>query len=112
MQPITYDLTEMVQEVLDKQTDGLKAKTKSYLEALEIKGHNLSLPYSDKIEGYKNLFELRPHFHNTELRMIYFWQGNHAWFVNVFIEKGKKKENRREYEKANTIKSIMLERRK
>lgn len=111
MEPIVYDITDPVQENIDKQSVGLKAKIKSYLDVLVIKGHSILLPYSDKIEGYKNLFELRPDFGNIEFRMIYFWIGNHAWFINSFYERGKAKENRREYERGHLIRNIMLERR-
>jgi len=108
MNPITYEVTEPVQQLIDKQSDGLKSKIIFFLDMLKMKGHGIRLHYSDKIEGYDNLFELRPSFGNIAFRMIYFWTGNKAWFINAFFERGKTKENRREYEKAHQIRIIML----
>jgi hypothetical protein len=107
LEPITYSDTEKVENDISVQSIGLKAKIKAYREILKIKGHSIALPYADKIEGYENLFELRPHFHNIEFRLIWFWQGNHAQFVHTFTEKGKKKENRREYKKAHGIRRLI-----
>jgi len=104
---VTYDMTESVKEIIKKLPDGLKKKIEAYIEILKIKGHEISLPYADKIEGYKNMHELRPHFHNIEFRLLYYWNGNHVRFVNAFEERGKKKENRREYEKADQIRNIL-----
>lgn len=110
MEPVTCSFTQLVRQQVDSLPDGLIEKIEAYKDILKMKGHHISLPYADKIEGYKNLFELRPGFHNMEYRMIYFWQGNHAQFVNSFVEKGKKKENRREYVKAEQIKNAILAR--
>jgi hypothetical protein len=107
---ITCSFTTLVQEQVDELPEGLIKKIEAYKEILKMKGHHIALPYADKIEGYNNLFELRPGFHNIEYRMIFFWQGNHAQFVNSFTEKGKKKENRREYSKAGQIKPAILDR--
>jgi hypothetical protein len=106
-----YKMTGKVDWEVNAQPDGLRAKIKAYLEILKIKGHSIGLPYADKIEGYKNLHELRPHFHNIEFRMIYFWDNNSALFINTFFERGKKKENRREYETANQIRNEIVKRR-
>lgn len=111
MEPIIYSDTVAVERTIGEQSEGLKAKIRTYRQILVMKGHSIAFPYADKIEGYNNLFELRPHFHNIEFRMIWFWQGNHAQFVHTFIKKGKKKENRREYQKASDIKNIILGRR-
>ena len=111
MEPITCSFSEQVRNYINDLPDELVKKIEAYKEILLMKGHSITLPYSDKIEGYKNLFELRPGFHNLEYRLIYFWQGNHAYFVNSFTEKGKKKENRREYAKAEKIKNNVLNRR-
>jgi hypothetical protein len=43
--------------------------------------------------------------------MIYFWKGNTALFVKTFFERGRKKDNRREYETANKIKNAVEGRR-
>lgn len=74
---------------------------------LYAKGRSLIWPFVDKIMGYKNLWELRPHHHNTEYRMIFFWQKNTAYFVHTFIEKGQKKKNQREYRTAEKKKRIL-----
>lgn len=112
MEPVTYSLNETVKQQIMDLSDGLKKKIQAYIDILLIKGHDIRKPYSDKIEGFTNLYELRPGFNNIEYRLIYFWSGNHAQFVNSFVEKNQKKKNRREYEKGNIIKNIMLERRK
>jgi len=82
----------------------LRVKLKKYLEQLQERGPALLKPFVDKIEGYKNLFELRPHFGNLEYRMFFFWKGNTAYFIHTFIEKGQKKKNQREYKIADEIK--------
>ncbi len=112
VEPVTYSLNETVKQQIMDLSDGLKKKIQAYIDILLIKGHDIRKPYSDKIEGFTNLYELRPGFNNIEYRLIYFWSGNHAQFVNSFVEKNQKKKNRREYEKGNIIKNIMLERRK
>ena len=74
---------------------------------MDEKGYALTSPFVDKIESYKNLWELRPHHHNIEFRMIFFWNKNTAYFVHSFIEKGQKKKNRREYKTAEQIKQAL-----
>jgi hypothetical protein len=111
VEPVIYSDTVALEKAIGEQSEGMKAKIRTYRQILVIKGHSIALPYADKIGGYNNLFELRPHFHNIEFRMIWFWKGNHAQFVHTFIEKGKKTENRRDYQKADDIKNIILGRR-
>jgi hypothetical protein len=101
-------LTRAVLEDMEKQSVELNGKIKKYLEILDEKGHSLAGPFVDKIEGYKNLWELRPHHHNIEYRMIFFWQKNTAYFMHAFVEKGQKKKNRREYDTADRIKQELL----
>ncbi|MCX8093689.1 MAG: type II toxin-antitoxin system RelE/ParE family toxin [Candidatus Goldbacteria bacterium] len=97
-------LTKSVFEDIKKQSIELNAKIKKYLELLDEKGHALQMPFVDKIESYKNLYELRPHHHNIEYRMIFFWRGNIAYFIHSFVEKGQKKKNQREYKIAEVRK--------
>lgn len=65
-----------------------QGKIKYYLELLEIRGPALKAPYSKKIS--REIYELRPGFGNTEIRLFYFWDGNTAWFVNGIIKKKQK----------------------
>jgi len=59
-----------------------------------MQGHNIRLPYSHKIEGYTNLYELRPGYKNLEYRLFYFWHSNHAQIVHSCFEAGKKREKK------------------
>ena len=102
-----HRLIESVLEDMSRQSIELNAKIKKYLELLDEKGYSLTSPFVDKIEGYKNLWELRPHHHNLEYRMIFFWHRNTAYFIHVFIEKGQKKKNQREYRTAAQKKQIL-----
>lgn len=87
--------------------EGLKRKIKTYRDLLDEYGYNLPSQYMDKIEGYNGLFELRPHFHNIEFRMVFYWQGNTAVIVHTFYERGSKKKNHREYETAQAIRKAL-----
>jgi hypothetical protein len=100
-------LTESVLEDMSKQSLGLNGKIKKYLDMLDERGHSLEWPYKDKIESYKNLYELRPQFNNVAYRMFYFWKGNAAYFIHTAIEKGQKKKNQREYKMADQNKQIL-----
>jgi len=102
-----YDLTEKVLKEIQNQPAGLKGKIKKYLDLLKGKGPALIWPFVDKIESYKNLWELRPSYGNIEFRMIFFWKQRKALFVRAFTEKGKKKKNQREYRTANNIKKVL-----
>ena len=106
-----YDhiLTETVLEDMGKQSVELNAKIKKYLEILDERGHLLAGPFVDKIESYKNLWELRPHHHNIEYRMIFFWQRSTAYFIHTFVEKGQKKKNQREYKTADRKKQVLIQ---
>jgi|ERR1035437_197581 phage-related protein len=63
-------------------------KVKYYLELLESRGPMLREPYAKKLNG--NIYELRPGFGKTEIRLFYFWDGNTAWFVHGIIKKTQK----------------------
>jgi hypothetical protein len=94
-------------EDIKKQSVGLNGKIKKLLDMLDERGYALEWPYKDKIEGFKNLFELRPKFDNVEYRMFYFWRGNTAYFIHTAIEKGQKKKNQREYRTADRNRQIL-----
>jgi hypothetical protein len=104
-----YKLTQRVLEDLKNTPPGIHAKTYVYLDVLKIKGPMTGLPYKDKIEGYKNLFELRPSFHNIEFRVVFYWQGNVAKCIHTFYEKGKKKKNQREYATADRLRKTLTQ---
>jgi hypothetical protein len=105
MGQFTHIETVEVLEAIEKiQEEGLRKKIKIYQGLLDERGFNLPSQYMDKIEGYKNLFELRPHFHNIEFRMIFYWKGKEARFIHAFYERGNKKTNQREYKTADNIK--------
>jgi hypothetical protein len=102
-----HKLTEPVLEDMSRQSMGLNGKIKKYLEMLDEQGRSLEWPYKDKIEGYQNLFELRPKFDNVAYRMFYFWRGNTAFFVHTAVEKGQKRKNQREYKTAEQNKQVL-----
>jgi hypothetical protein len=102
-----YRFTERVLKEISGLPEGLKGKIYKYLEMLEVKGYALTWPFTDRIEGYKNLWELRPSFGNNEFRLIFFWKGNTAYFVHSFVEKGQKKKNHREYDTADKLKKML-----
>ncbi len=104
MNLFSYNMTEAVLEAVQEiKEEGLKKKIKVYIELLELRGFNLPSQYMDKVEGYKGLFKLRPHFHNIEFRMLFYWKGKSAQIVHTFYERGNKKTNQREYETAEKI---------
>ena len=73
MSRFEHVMTERVlKDIESLREEGLKNKIKLYCGLLDEHGHNLPRQYMDKIEGYKGLFELRPHFHNAEFRMMFF----------------------------------------
>jgi hypothetical protein len=112
MNKFEHKMTDKVLRDIDSINEaGLKKKIKIYLELLDMNGFNLPSQYMDKIEGYKGLFELRPHFHNIEFRMAFFWQNNTAIIIHTFYERGNTRKNQREYETANKIRKILTERR-
>jgi hypothetical protein len=65
------------------RTEKEQGKTRYYIDLLEKRGPALREPYSKKINS--SLYELRPGFGNTEMRIIYFWDGNLAWIVSGLI---------------------------
>lgn len=106
MNKFTHKMAGRVVKIVEEiKEEGLQNKIDNYLELLDMYGFNLPSQYLDKIEGYKGLFELRPHFHNIEFRMIFFWQGNTAMIIHAFYERGSKKKNQREYDTADRIRN-------
>jgi phage-related protein len=65
-----------------------QGKVKYYLDLLEARGPMLREPYAKKLNGH--IYELRPGFGKTEIRLFYFWDGNTAWFVHGVIKKTQK----------------------
>ena len=112
MNQYSYEMTNAVLKVLNELPEGLHKKVDMYLGMLEAKGFYLFNPYVDKIESYKNLWELRPSFANLEFRMIFYWQERTARFIHAFYERGKKKKNQREYQTADMIRNEMIKRRR
>ncbi len=106
MNPFSYVMTQDVEKSIeDIEAEGLKKKTKKYLVLLEEKGYNLPSQYMDKIEGYRGLFELKPHFGNIEFRLLFYWKGSEAQIIHWLYERGNTKKNRREYETAERIRN-------
>lgn len=65
-----------------------QGKVKYYFDLLEDRGPLLREPYAKKIDD--RIYELRPGFGNTEMRLFYFWDGNTAWFVHGIVKKTQK----------------------
>ena len=108
MNTFNHVMTDKVLKKIEEIEEiGLKKKIKIYLALLDMKGFTMPSQYMDKIEGYKNLFELRPHFHNIEFRMLFFWQGNTAKIIHTFYERGKTKQNQNEYATADRIRNAI-----
>jgi len=55
---------------------------------IEARGPGLREPYAKKVS--KEIYELRPGFAKTEMRLLYFWEGSTAWFVSGFVKKTQK----------------------
>lgn len=62
-----------------------QGKVKYYLDLLEARGPMLREPYSKKLNDC--IYELRPGFGNTEIRLFYFWDAGTAWFVHGIVKK-------------------------
>ena len=77
-------VSDFLQGVNEKE----RGKVKYYLDLLEDRGPMLREPYAKKID--ENIYELRPGFGKTEIRLFYFWDGNTAWFVHGIIKKTQK----------------------
>jgi len=75
-------------EFIMGRTEKEQGKIRYYIELLEKRGPSLREPYSKKISS--SLYELRPSFGNTEMRILYFWDGNLAWIVSGFVKKDQK----------------------
>lgn len=76
-----------VLDFLIKLSEKEQGKVKYYLDLLKTRGPMLREPYAKKLNG--SIYELRPSFGNTEIRLFYFLDGNTAWFVHGIIKKAK-----------------------
>lgn len=96
--PVVYFLT-------NELTPEQRGKVKTYGELLEERGPMLTRPQVEKLKGYSDLWELRPHFWNTEIRIIFTWYKSQPVFLEGFIEKSEGKKTQRHYDRANERKN-------
>lgn len=77
---------EFLQE-LDNKT---VAKIYKLIERLEMEGR-LVFPHARKLEGYRNLWELRSNSQQGAVRIFYFyWEHNTIIFISGFVKKSQK----------------------
>lgn len=62
-----------------------QGKIAYYLKLLEQRGPRLTEPYAEKVG--EHIYELKPVFWNTEMRLFYFWDGLTAVFVHAIVKK-------------------------
>ncbi len=74
-----------VADFIKERSEKEQGKVKYYLDLLEARGPMLRQPYAEKVS--RDIYELKPSFGNTEIRLFYFWDGGTAWFVNGIIKK-------------------------
>jgi phage-related protein len=77
-----------VGDFVRERSEKEQGKIKYYLDLLEARGPILRKPYAEKLS--RHIYELKPAFGNTEIRMFYFWDMNTAWFVNGIVKKTQK----------------------
>lgn len=75
-------------EFVKERSEKEQGKIKYYLDLLEARGPMLREPYAEKVS--RSIYELKPAFGNTEIRLFYFWDGSTAWFVSGIIKKTRK----------------------
>ncbi len=92
-----HPVAEFIINVLTPEQQGA---VKKYSDLLEERGPVLHSPQVEKLKGYSRLWELRPSFWKTEIRIIFTWRNNRPVFLEGFIEKAEGKKTRRHYERA------------
>ncbi|OPZ97161.1 MAG: hypothetical protein BWY70_01576 [Bacteroidetes bacterium ADurb.Bin408] len=75
-------------DFLIKLSEKEQGKVKYYLDLIKTRGPMIREPYAKKLNG--SIYELRPSFGKTEIRLFYFWDGDTAWFVHGIIKKSQK----------------------
>jgi len=87
--------------IINELTPEQQGAVKKYSDLLEERGPQLHRPQVEKLKGYSRLWELRPSFWRTEIRIIFTWHNKRPVFLEGFIEKAEGKKTRRHYERAN-----------
>jgi phage-related protein len=75
-------------DFIRERSEKERGKIKYYLDLLETRDPMLRAPYAEKVSP--GICELKPAFGNTEIRLLYFWDGNTAWFVHGIVKKTRK----------------------
>lgn len=87
------------EDFLDKLDNKTLAKVYKLLERLEAK-EKLLYPHARKLEGYKNLWELRIKSQQGAIRVFYaYWEKNTIMLISGFVKKSQKTP-KRELDKA------------
>jgi phage-related protein len=93
MWPIKFYTTSSgkspIESFLDKLTLIQQSKIRNGLRLLEEFGPQLRQPYSKKLTGSKNLFEIRT-MGKSPIRLIYAIKSNTFYILHAFIKKTKK----------------------
>ncbi len=100
-----YPVAEFIVNELTPEQQGA---VKKYSDLLEERGPALHRPQVEKIKGYNRLWELRPSFWKTEIRIIFTWRNNRPVFLEGFIEKAEGKKTRRHYDRAEVRKTALI----
>ena len=93
-----YPVKDFMNNELNQKEQG---RLKFYSEQLEDHGPALMRPQVEKLKGFTDLWELRPSFWKTEIRIIFTWFNNQPVFLEGFIEKSEGKKTNRHYQRAN-----------
>jgi len=88
--------------ILNELTPEQQGAVKKYSDLLEERGPNLHRPQVEKLKGYTKIWELRPSYSRTEVRILFTWLNNRPVYLEGFIEKAEGKKTRRHYERADS----------
>jgi hypothetical protein len=92
-----YPIIEFIEKLTPDQIGALK----KYSDLLEERGPALHRPHVEKAHGYERLWELRPSFWKTEIRILFTWKNNRPVYLEGFIEKAEGKKTERHYKRAD-----------
>lgn len=80
---------EIVTDFLSALPNSERTKVRNLLRLLSEYGPRLFYPYSKKLTGYKNLYELRTSGKNT-IRLLYSFKADVIIVLNAFLKKSNK----------------------
>lgn len=89
----------VVEFIINELTVDQQGAVKKYSDMLKDRGPQLHRPQVEKLKGYSRLWELRPSFWKTEIRIVFTWRNNRPVFLEGFIEKAEGKKTRRHYKR-------------